>query len=87
MAKIDNVRMQVELNPQDRRVIRDLTRAIDRLTRSIRPYEVRGNLKRLAEPSKDPAEEIEEDLEPGEAQLRRPWNFESPQEAINRLYG
>lgn len=81
MAKTENTKIQVELNPQDRRIIRDLTKAIDRLTRNIRPYEVRSILKRLAEPAKDPAEEIEEDLEPGEAQLR------SPQEAINRLYG
>lgn len=80
MARIDNGRMQVELNPQDRRIIRDLTKAIDRLSRNLRPTEDQAR-KRLSEPAKDPAEEIEEDLEPGEAQLRR------PQEVIDRLSG
>lgn len=54
MAKVENVKTQIELNPQDRRIIRDLTKAIDRLSRNLRPTEDQTP-KRLSEPADDPA--------------------------------
>lgn len=63
MAKIENSKIRVSLDNDSKRILRNLTRAIDRLSRS-RWDETNGRagVKRLEEPA--------EDLEPGERQLR-----------------
>lgn len=65
MAKIENTKMTVSLDNDSKRIIRNLTKAIDRLSRNMRPFEVKpGDTRRLTEPAGD--------LEPGEEQLRQP---------------
>lgn len=53
MAKMENTKMTVSLDNDSKRIIRNLTKAIDRLSRSQRPYEVEDTTKRLAEPAEE----------------------------------
>lgn len=52
MAKMENTKMEVSLNQQDRRLLRNLTKAIDRLART-KWDETDGasGVKRLTEPA------------------------------------
>lgn len=63
MAKTENTKMTVTLDADSKRVLRNLTKAVNKLA-SRKWDETNGGsgVRRLAE-----------DLEPGEAQLRRPY--------------
>lgn len=62
MAKGEISKMTVSLDNDSKRIIRNLTKAIDRLTRNVIPFKVEDGVTRLMEPA--------EDLDPGERQLR-----------------
>lgn len=52
MAKMENMKMEVTLNPQDRRLLRNLTKAIDRLARTKwEETDGASGVKRLSEPA------------------------------------
>lgn len=58
MAKMENMKVEVTLNPQDRRLLRNLTKAIDRLART--KWEETGGasgVKRLSEHAPIPLSE------------------------------
>lgn len=68
MAKIEQTKMTVSLDNDSKRVFRDLTKAINKLVRS------RGPLTRAdSDDGEHGVRRLSEDLEPGEAQLRRPY--------------
>lgn len=64
MAKLESAKMAVSLDNDSKRIIRNLTKAIDRLSRNMRPYEVKDGARRLSEPH-EPGRE--EPLVPGES--------------------
>lgn len=62
MAKFEQSKMTVSLDSESKRVLRNLTRAIDRLARGNRSEISTGSVKRLSEPA--------DDLVSGEGQSR-----------------
>lgn len=55
MAKSENTKMTVSLDVESKRIIRNLTKAIDRLSRNMTPFKVEDGVTRLMEPAEDPA--------------------------------
>lgn len=54
MAKIEKTQMTVSLDNDSKRIIRDLTKAIDRLTRNMTSFEVKDATRRLREEEETP---------------------------------
>ena len=56
MARIENTKMTVSLDNDSKRLIRTLTKAIDRLAKTQEPSRDYGGVRRLSEPVMDVAE-------------------------------
>lgn len=60
MAKVEKVALS--LDNDSKRILRNLTRAVDRLSRNMVLFKVGDGVKRLVEPAEDPAEDPALDL-------------------------
>lgn len=53
MAKMSDTKMTVSLDNDSKRILRNLTKAVDRLTRNLRPFKVEDGVTRLKEPARE----------------------------------
>lgn len=51
MAKIESTKMTVSLDNDSKRILRNLTKAVDRLARNMMPFKVKDGVTRLMEPA------------------------------------
>lgn len=81
MARIENTKMTVSLDNDSKRLIRTLTKAIDRLAKTQEPTRGYERIKRLSEPVMDVAEggydRGEEVSDEDESRRKRPEMFPS----------